>query len=212
MGAQVVHVMTHDSIGLGEDGPTHQPVEQVASLRAMPNMLVFRPADGVETAECWELALKNQTGPSTIALTRQGVASVRTEHVEENLSARGGYVLSPAKGDEKVVLIATGSEVGIAVEAQAALEAKGIGARVVSMPCMELFEAQDAAYQSRTLGGELPKVAVEAGVRFGWDRWIGHDGGFVGMDSFGASAPYKDLYNKFGITTDGVVAAAEALV
>jgi len=212
MGAQVVHVMTHDSIGLGEDGPTHQPVEQVASLRAMPNMLVFRPADGVETAECWELALKNQTGPSTIALTRQGVASVRTEHVEENLSARGGYVLSPAKGEEKVVLIATGSEVGIAVEAQAALEAKGIGARVVSMPCMELFEAQDAAYQSRTLGGELPKVAVEAGVRFGWDRWIGHDGGFVGMNSFGASAPYKDLYKKFGITADGVVAAAEALV
>ncbi|WP_350210389.1 transketolase [Henriciella sp.] len=212
MGTNVVHVMTHDSIGLGEDGPTHQPVEHVASLRAMPNMMVFRPADGVETAECWELALKHQTGPSTIALTRQTVKSVRTEHVEENLSARGGYVLSPAKGEEKVVLVATGSEVEIAVAAQAALEEKGIGARVVSMPCMELFEAQDAAYQSRTLGGDLPKVAIEAGVRFGWDRWIGHDGGFVGMDSFGASAPYKDLYKRFGITPEGVVGAVEALL
>ena len=212
MGTQVIHVMTHDSIGLGEDGPTHQPVEHVASLRAMPNMLVFRPADGVETAECWELALKNQTGPSTIALTRQTVTSVRKEHVEENLSARGGYVLSPASGEEKVVLVATGSEVGIAVAAQAELEGKGIGARVVSMPCMELFEAQDVAYQSRTLGGNLPKVAVEAGVRFGWDRWIGRDGAFVGMDRFGASAPYKDLFRKFGITPEGVVEAAEALL
>ncbi|WP_084399432.1 transketolase [Henriciella aquimarina] len=212
MGTHVVHVMTHDSIGLGEDGPTHQPVEHVASLRAMPNMMVFRPADGVETAECWELALKNATGPSTIALTRQKVKSVRTEHVDDNLSMRGGYVLSPAKAEEKVVLVATGSEVEIAVAAQAALEEKGIGARVVSMPCMELFEAQDAAYQSRTLGGDLPKVAVEAGVRFGWDRWIGHGGGFVGMDSFGASAPYQDLYKRFGITPDAVVEAAEALL
>ena len=212
MGTHVVHVMTHDSIGLGEDGPTHQPVEHVASLRAMPNMMVFRPADGVETAECWELALKHKAGPSTIALTRQKVASVRTEHVDENMSARGGYVLSPATAEEKVVLIATGSEVEIAVAAQKELEAKGIGARVVSMPCMELFEAQDAAYQARTLGGELPKVAVEAGVRFGWDRWIGAEGGFVGMDSFGASAPYKDLYKRFGITAEGVVEAASTLV
>ena len=212
MGTQVVHVMTHDSIGLGEDGPTHQPVEHVASLRAMPNMMVFRPADGVETAECWEMALKNQTGPSTIALTRQTVPSVRKEHTDENLASRGGYVLSPARVEEKVVLIATGSEVGIAMEAQAALEAKGVGARVVSMPCMELFEAQDTAYQQHTLGGPLPKVAVEAGVRFGWDRWIGHNGAFVGMDSFGASAPYQDLYNHFGITSEGVVAAAEQLI
>ena len=212
MGTNVIHVMTHDSIGLGEDGPTHQPVEHVASLRAMPNMMVFRPADGVETAECWELALKHRAGPSTIALTRQGVKSVRTEHTDENLAARGGYVLSPAKAEEQVVLVATGSEVSIAVEAQAALEAKGIGARVVSMPCMELFDAQDAAYQSRTLGGDLPKVAVEAGVRFGWDRWIGGQGAFVGMDSFGASAPYKDLYKRFGITADGVVETAEALL
>ena len=211
MGERVIHVMTHDSIGLGEDGPTHQPVEHVASLRAMPNMHVFRPADGVETAECWELALKNADGPSTIALTRQKVASVRKTHVDENLSAKGGYVLSPAKADERIVLIATGSEVEIAVAAQAELESKGIGARVVSMPCMELFEAQPASYQRETLGGDLPKIAVEAGVRFGWDRWIGFDGGFVGMDSFGASAPYKDLYMKFGITSDAVVALAEKL-
>ncbi|WP_370373202.1 transketolase [Henriciella pelagia] len=211
MGERVIHVMTHDSIGLGEDGPTHQPVEHVASLRAMPNMHVFRPADGVETAECWELALKNADGPSTIALTRQKVKSVRKTHTDENLSAKGAYVLSPAKADEKLVLIATGSEVEIAVAAQAELESKGIGARVVSMPCMELFEAQPASYQRETLGGDLPKIAVEAGVRFGWDRWIGFDGGFVGMDSFGASAPYKDLYMKFGITSEAVVVLAEKL-
>ena len=211
MGERVIHVMTHDSIGLGEDGPTHQPVEHVASLRAMPNMHVFRPADGVETAECWELALKNADGPSTVALTRQKVKSVRKTHVDENLSAKGAYVLSPAKADEKLVLIATGSEVEIAVAAQAELESKGIGARVVSMPCMELFEAQPASYQRETLGGDLPKIAVEAGVRFGWDRWIGFDGGFVGMDSFGASAPYKDLYMKFGITSEAVVVLAEKL-
>ncbi|WP_370234357.1 MULTISPECIES: transketolase [Henriciella] len=211
MGERVIHVMTHDSIGLGEDGPTHQPVEHVASLRAMPNMHVFRPADGVETAECWELALKNADGPSTIALTRQKVKSVRKTHTDENLSAKGAYVLSPAKADEKLVLIATGSEVEIAVAAQAELESKGIGARVVSMPCMELFEAQPASYQRETLGGDLPKIAVEAAVRFGWDRWIGFDGGFVGMDSFGASAPYKDLYMKFGITSEAVVVLAEKL-
>ncbi|MEM5515777.1 transketolase [Henriciella sp. AS95] len=211
MGERVIHVMTHDSIGLGEDGPTHQPVEHVASLRAMPNMQVFRPADGVETAECWELALKQTNGPSTIALTRQKVASVRKTHTDENLSAKGGYVLSPAKADEKIVIIATGSEVEIAMAAQADLEAKGIGARVVSMPCVELFETQPASYQRETLGGDLPKIAVEAGVRFGWDRWIGFDGGFVGMDSFGASAPYQDLYKKFGITSEAVVALAEKL-
>ncbi len=211
MGERVIHVMTHDSIGLGEDGPTHQPVEHVASLRAMPNMHVFRPADGVETAECWELALKNADGPSTIALTRQKVKSVRKTHTDENLSAKGAYVLSPAKADEKLVLIATGSEVEIAVAAQAELESKGIGARVVSMPCMELFEAQPASYQRETLGGDLPKIAVEAAVRFGWDRWIGFDGGFVGMDSLGASAPYKDLYMKFGITSEAVVVLAEKL-
>lgn len=208
MGERVVHVMTHDSIGLGEDGPTHQPVEHVASLRAMPNMLVFRPCDGVETAECWELALRNESGPSTMALTRQKVASARKTHTDQNLASKGGYILSDADGAQAVI-VATGSEVEIAMEAQAMLAAKGTPVRVVSMPCMDLFEQQSATYQQETLGGSLPKIAVEAGVRFGWDRWIGHDGGFVGMDSFGASAPYKDLYKKFGITTDAVISEVE---
>ena len=211
MGERVVHVMTHDSIGLGEDGPTHQPVEHVASLRAMPNMSVFRPCDGVETAECWELALRNDSGPSTLALTRQKVKSVRTTHTDENLAAKGAYVLSEADG-AKAVLIATGSEVEIAMEAQAVLAEKGVPVRVVSMPSMDLFDQQSESYQTETLGGDLPKVAVEAGVRFGWDRWIGAEGGFVGMNSFGASAPYKDLYNHFNITADAVVAEVEKRV
>ncbi|MCF6329555.1 MAG: transketolase, partial [Henriciella sp.] len=209
MGERVVHVMTHDSIGLGEDGPTHQPVEHVASLRAMPNMLVFRPCDGVETAECWELALRNDTGPSTLALTRQKLASSRKTHTDENLCAKGAYVLSDAK-NAKAVILATGSEVEIALEAQTALAAKGVPVRVVSMPCMDLFEQQSPTYQRETLGGDLPKVAVEAGVRFGWDRWIDHTGAFVGMDSFGASAPYKELYKKFGITPQAVIEAIES--
>ncbi len=209
MGARVIHVMTHDSIGLGEDGPTHQPVEHVASLRAMPNMTVFRPCDGVEAAECWELALRNETGPSTLALTRQKVKSARTSHTDENLSAKGAYVLSDA-ADAKAVLVATGSEVEIAMAAQAALASKGVAVRVVSMPSMDLFEQQSPEYRAETLGGDLPKVAVEAGVRFGWDRWIGADGGFIGMSSFGASAPYQDLYKHFGITAEAVVAAVEA--
>ncbi|MDZ4761278.1 MAG: transketolase [Alphaproteobacteria bacterium] len=208
MGQRVIHVMTHDSIGVGEDGPTHQPVEHVASLRAMPNLLVFRPCDGVEAAECWQAALDSTDAPSLIALTRQNLAPARTTHVEENLCARGGYVLSPAKSPEKIVLIATGSEVEIALAAQASLEAEGIGARVVSLPCFALFEAQTDAYRSEVLGGGLPKVAVEAGVRTGWDRWIGPEGGFVGMKGFGASAPAKTLYSHFGITAEAVVKAA----
>jgi transketolase len=214
MGARVVHVMTHDSIGLGEDGPTHQPVEQVASLRAMPNMRVFRPADGVETAECWEVALNNADGPATMALTRQGLAPARKEHTDENLSALGGYVVSPSgvKSREAAVLIATGSEVEIALQAQADLAKEKIHVRVVSMPCMELFAQQDEKYQRETLGGDLPKVAVEAGVRFGWDRWLGSKGAFVGMDSFGASAPYQKLYEYFGITADKVAEAVKGLL
>ena len=214
MGTRVIPVMTHDSIGLGEDGPTHQPVEHIASLRAMPNMHVYRPADGVETAECWELALENAEGPATLALTRQGLKPARKEHTDENLCARGAYVLSDCKGkaQAQAVIIATGSEVEIALAAQDQLAKDGVKARVVSMPCMELFEAQDAAYQQATLGGGVPRVAVEAGVRFGWDRWIGHDGGFVGMDSFGASAPYQALYKHFGITAEAVAAAVKARV
>ena len=210
MGQRVIHVMTHDSIGVGEDGPTHQPVEHVASLRNIPNLAVFRPADGVETAEAWEIALNTLTGPSLIALTRQNLAPARRVHTDENLVAKGGYVLSPATRPEKVVLLASGSEVEIALEAQKQLEAEGIGARVVSMPCFSLFAAQPAKYQQDTLGGKkLAKVAVEAGIRDGWDRWIGPEGGFVGMTGFGASAPYKALYKHFGITAEAVVQAAK---
>ena len=212
MNQRVIHVMTHDSIGVGEDGPTHQPVEHVASLRNIPNLLVFRPADGVESAEAWEVALNSTTAPSLIALTRQNLAPARKEHTEENLVAKGGYVLSPARKPEKIVLLATGSEVEIALEAQKQLEADGIGARVVSMPCFSLFAAQPAKYQADTLGGKLPKVAVEAGIRDGWDRWIGPEGGFVGMTGFGASAPYKALYKHFDITADAVVKAAKERV
>ncbi len=211
MGIRVIHVMTHDSIGVGEDGPTHQPVEHVAALRAIPNLLVFRPADGVETAECWEVALTHEATPSVMTLTRQNVAPARKTHVADNLCARGGYVLSPAAKPEKVVLVATGSEVEVALAAQAKLEADGVGARVVSMPCFELFEQQSAAYRAETLGGKLPKVAVEAGVREGWDRWIGPEGAFVGMTGFGASASYKALFKHFGITADAVAEAAKKL-
>ncbi len=210
MNQRVIHVMTHDSIGVGEDGPTHQPVEHVASLRMIPNLLVFRPADGVETAEAWDVAINTTTGPSLIALTRQNLAPARKTHTDENLVAKGGYVLSPATKPEKVVLCATGSEIEIALEAQKQLEAEGIGARVVSLPCFALFAAQPDTYRSETLGGKLPKVAVEAGVRDGWDRWIGPEGGFVGMSGFGASAPYKALYKHFGITAEAVVKAAKA--
>ncbi|MEP7211337.1 MAG: transketolase [Alphaproteobacteria bacterium] len=212
MGIRVVHVMTHDSIGVGEDGPTHQPVEHVASLRAIPNLLVFRPADGVETAEAWEVALAHTTGPSVMALTRQNVAPARKHHPRDNLVEKGGYVLSPATKPEKVVLIATGSEVELALAAQASLEAEGIGARVVSLPCFALFEAQPESYRHEVLGHALPKVAVEAGVRSGWDRYIGAEGGFVGMHGFGASAPAKVLFQHFGITADAVVKTAKMLL
>ncbi|MCA8902240.1 MAG: transketolase, partial [Hyphomonas sp.] len=203
-------VMTHDSIGLVEDGPTHQPVEQVASLRAMPNMMVFRPADGVETAECWEIALERADGPATLALTRQNVAPARTAHTEENLSAKGAYVLSDVKGAQATIL-ATGSEVEIALAAQKLLAADGIKVRVVSCPCLELFEKQHGNYKKSVLG-TAPRVAVEAGVRFGWDRWIGEDGSFVGMHSFGASAPYQKLYEHFGITAAAVAAEVKKRV
>nr|WP_293612128.1 transketolase [Ponticaulis sp.] len=212
MGTPVIHVMTHDSIGLGEDGPTHQPVEHLASFRAMPNIHVFRPCDGVETAECWEAALARTEGPSMMVLTRQGLAPARSGEIGENLSAKGGYIISEADGEPQLVIVATGSEVEIALEAQKTLKAEGVAARVVSLPCWELFAEQDEDYIEGVLGGDLPKLAVEAGVRTGWDQWIGRKGGFVGMNSFGASAPYKDLFEHFGITPAGVVAAAKALV
>jgi len=210
MKCRTIFIMTHDSIGLGEDGPTHQPVEHVPALRTIPNLLVFRPADAVETAECWSIALKSKHRPSVFALTRQNLATVRTEHVTENLSAKGAYILAPAEGERKVTIFATGSEVEIAVEARKALQAEGIGTTVVSMPSWELFEEQDEAYQDEVIGENTVRIAVEAQIRQGWDRYIGRKGAFIGMKSFGESAPYQDLYKHFGITADAVVAAAKA--
>jgi transketolase len=211
MGARVIHVMTHDSIGLGEDGPTHQPVEHLASLRAMPNLLVFRPADGIETAECWRAALEHRQTPSLMALSRQKTPASRTVAAGgENLSARGAYELAPANGEPRVSLFASGTEVAIAMAAREMLQAEGIGTRVVSTPCWELFDAQPADYRTETIGGSPARVAVEAGVRQGWDRFIGEDGGFVGMSSFGASAPYERLYREFGITPEAVAGEARA--
>ncbi len=208
MGKRVVYVMTHDSIGLGEDGPTHQPIEHLAALRAMPNLAVFRPADVIETAECWALALRATGRPTILALTRQGVPTLRTEHESANLCAKGGYVLREAeKGAKarKVTLLATGSEVEIAVKARDALEADGIPTAVVSLPSFELFDAQEDDYRASVLGEGTLRVAVEAAVRQGWDRYIGPDGGFIGMESFGASAPAEHLYEHFGITAAAVV-------
>ena len=210
MNQRVIHVMTHDSIGLGEDGPTHQPVEHLASLRAMPNLYVFRPCDGVETAECWQLAVEAKETPSVLALTRQNLATLRTENKSENLCAKGAYVLRESAKQAMVTLFATGSEVEIAVEAAAALEREGVGARVVSVPCFELFEEQTESYQSSVIGSAPVRIAIEAAIRMGWDRFIGTDGAFIGMTGFGASAPYKELYEHFGITAEAAVAAARA--
>jgi transketolase len=210
MGIRVIVVGTHDSIGLGEDGPTHQPVEHLASLRAIPNLLVFRPCDSVETAECWEIALAQKSRPSIFALTRQNLPTLRTTHTDENLCLRGAYELLPAEGAAKVTLFATGSEVEIAVNARKLLADKGVGARVVSMPSWALFEEQPETYRDAVLGPGTAKVAIEAAVEFGWSRWIGAAGKFIGMHSFGASAPYKDLYKHFGITAEAAADAALA--
>ena len=218
MGIAPVYVMTHDSIGLGEDGPTHQPVEHLAMLRATPNCRVFRPADTVETAEAWELALSTTTTPSVLSLTRQGLPTVRTEHKMKNLTAQGAYVLAEADGKRQAILMATGSEVSLALAARDLLQADGIGTRVVSMPCWELFEEQDEAYRRKVLPAGPVRVAVEAGIRFGWDRWLfGERGrreksGFVGMHGFGASAPAADLYAHFGITAEAAAAKAKDLI
>src|SRR5712671_2952884 len=207
----VIYVMTHDSIGLGEDGPTHQPIEHLAALRAMPRLQVFRPADSVETAECWALALKHRRAPSILALTRQGLPLLRTEPHADNRSARGAYVLAEAVGERRVSLLASGSEVSIATAARDALAKDGIAAAVVSMPCWELFEAQSADYRTAVLGA-APRVAVEAAVRLGWDRWLGERSAFIGMSGFGASAPVEALYPHFGITAEKVAEAARSLL
>ena len=215
MELRVIYVMTHDSIGLGEDGPTHQPIEHLASLRAMPNLLLFRPADAVETAECWELALANAERPSVLALTRQGVPCLRAGaggNGTGNACAHGGYVLREASGETpRVVLLATGSECAIADEARQTLEAAGVPTRLVSLPCWALFDEQEPAYREGVLGGaDTVRIAVEAASPFGWERYVGPAGAIVGMRGFGASAPAKDLYAHFGITADAVVAAAKA--
>jgi transketolase len=209
MGVRAIYVLTHDSIGLGEDGPTHQPVEHFAMLRATPNLHVFRPCDAVETAECWELALAAKERPSALLLSRQNLPTLRTS-AAVNESARGAYVLSGADGPREVTLLATGSEVVLAMDAAKALRANGKRVAVVSMPSWDLFEAQPAEYRAKVLGA-APRVAVEAGARFGWDRWIGERGVFVGMTGFGASAPASDLYRHFGVTAEAVVEAAKSL-
>ncbi len=208
MGIRVIHVLTHDSIGVGEDGPTHEPVEHMAALRAIPNLLMFRPADAVETAECWQLALKEQHRPSGLALTRQNLSPVRLKYEAENLCARGAYELVAAD-NAKVSIFASGSEVELAVKAAADLNGKGIATRVVSVPCFELFQEQPDDYRKAVIGTAPVKIAAEAAVRQGWDYFIGSDGDFVGMHSFGASGPAKDLFKHFGITADAIVAAAE---
>ena len=213
-----VFVMTHDSIGLGEDGPTHQPVEHLAISRATPNTWVFRPCDTVETAEAWELALTSKETPSVLSLTRQNLKTLRTEHKAKNLTAQGAYVLADATGKRQAILLATGSEVEIAMAARDLLQAEGIGTRVVSMPCWELFEEQDEAYRRRVLPAGPVRVAVEAAIRFGWDRWLFGQGGkreksgFVGMHDFGASAPAEVLYEQFGITAQAVADKVKSLL
>ena len=209
MGLRVIHVLTHDSIGLGEDGPTHQPVETLASLRAIPNMAVFRPADAVETAEAWACALSRKDGPTVLALTRQAIGPVR-EEAGENRSARGGYVLRDAE-DARATIVATGSEVDVALGARDLLAKDGIGVRVVSVPCLDLFEAQDAAYRREVLGA-APRLVVEAAIRQGWDGVIGEGGDFLGMAGFGASAPASDLFEHFGITAEGAADKVRALI
>jgi transketolase len=208
MGIRVIYVMTHDSIGLGEDGPTHQPIEQLASLRAIPNLLVFRPADAVEVAECWTLALESEKSPSILALTRQKLSSLRKD-ISQNFSAKGAYVLRESKGKRNVTLLAAGSEVEIAVKAQEILDTKGISTAVVSMPCWELFDQQDQAYQNTVLGKNTFRVAIEAASPLGWEKYIGETGVMVGMRRFGASAPYETLYREFGLTADHIVKLVE---
>jgi transketolase len=208
MGAGVIYVMTHDSIGLGEDGPTHQPVEHLSALRAMPNMRVFRPCDAIEVAECWELALNRIDGPTVLALTRQNLPQLRTTAPNDNPCAHGAYELVAAQGEAKVSLFASGSEVEIAVNAQKQLAERGIPSRVVSVPALELLLAQPAERQKAIIGNAPVKIAIEAAVRWGWDAVIGHDGEFIGMHGFGASAPAKDLFKHFGITAEAAVNAA----
>ena len=209
MEQRVIHVLTHDSIGLGEDGPTHQPVEHLAALRAIPNLLTLRPADATETLECWQIALEQSRTPSAMALTRQGLPAVRLEYSEKNLSAKGAYELASAEGDALVTLLATGSEVHLAIEAKQQLEAESIGTRVISMPCFELFDKQKSSYRDDVMGSTPVRIAIEAAIRQGWDAYLRPGDGFIGMESFGASAPADRLFEHFGITVDTIVKNAK---
>jgi transketolase len=208
MEQRVMFVMTHDSIGLVEDGPTHQSIEQLAGLRAMPNLWVMRPGDPVETAECWALAIGREDGPSLLALSRQNVPTLRTSADDGNRSAKGAYVIAPAEGQRQVTLLATGTEVAIAVDARALLQADGVGCAVVSMPCFELFDQQDAGYRDEVLGAGV-RIAVEAASPYGWARYVGDERNVVGMTGFGASAPAGQLYEHFGITAPRIVELAQ---
>ena len=212
MQQRVIYVMTHDSIGLGEDGPTHQPVEHLASLRAIPNLNVYRPCDVVETAECWAASLETSSTPSVLSLSRQGLPCLRTEHTDENLSSKGGYVLAEAEAKRDVTLIASGSEVEIAMEARDQLKAEGVSAAVVSMPCLDKFEEQSQDYRDQVTQLETPVVVVEAAIEQSWGKYLGRNGKFVGMSTFGASAPANELYQHFGITTQNVVNAAKKII
>jgi transketolase len=211
MHQRVIIVGTHDSIGLGEDGPTHQPVEHLAALRAIPNLLVLRPADALETIECWQAALERKDGPSVLALTRQNLPTLRTEHHAENLSARGAYVLAEADGERAATILATGSEVALAMAAREQLAQAGVAVAVVSMPSWELFEAQDAPYRARVLGG-APRVAVEAATPFGWTRYVERESDVIGMTSFGASGPYQELYRHFGLTPEQIAEKVQEVI
>lgn len=210
MRQRVIFVMTHDSIGLGEDGPTHQPVEHLAALRAIPHLLVMRPCDGIETVECWDIALQNTARPTLLALSRQGLPTLRQADTV-NRAAKGGYVLIEAEGTRQITLLATGSEVSLAVAAHNQLQKMGIGAAVVSLPCWELFDEQPADYRASVLG-QAPRIAIEAGIAQGWDRYIGDKGVFIGMSDFGASAPAEKLYQHFGITPDHIVSVAKRII
>ena len=210
MGLRVIYVLTHDSIGLGEDGPTHQPVEHLSSLRALPNLYVFRPADAIETAECWEIAINTKQTPSALSLSRQNLATL-DRPIDENLSSKGAYILREPDRQRDITLLATGSEVEIALEAAKKLFLHGKHAAVVSMPCWELFEMQPESYRKEILGS-APRIGIEAAIRLGWDRWIGENGTFIGMHGFGASAPANELYQHFGITADSIVTEALALI
>jgi transketolase len=212
MQQRVIYVMTHDSIGLGEDGPTHQPVEHLASLRAIPNLNVYRPCDVVETAECWAASLETSSTPSVLSLSRQGLPCLRTEHTDENLSSKGGYVLAEAEAKRDVTLIASGSEVAIAMEARDQLKAAGVSAVVVSMPCLDKFEEQSQDYRDQVIHPDTPVVVIEAAIEQSWGKYIGRNGKFVGMSTFGASAPANELYEHFGITTQNIVNAAKQIV